>query len=198
MSEPETEPILTVVGDRVALGPLERAHMQLFQRWINDLSTQRSGVEHRGPRTLESLLARHEEGDRAPDQAWFLIYATADWQPVGFTGLRDIDYRTRSALFAITVAPGQRDAGYGTEATRLVLDFGFTALELHNIMLTVAGFNRRGQRAYEKAGFREFGRRSDMWSLDGQLWDDVYMECLATDFESPVLKHVFVPDEPRI
>ena len=154
------QPILNLVGERVALGPLEREHMQLFLHWMNDFSTQRTASDRRGPRTLEALYARHAEGEAGDDQAWFMIYTTAGWQPVGFTGLRDIDYGARSALFAITIAPGQRDAGYGTEATRLTLDYGFTALGLHNILLTVASFNLRGQRAYANAGFRECGRRS--------------------------------------
>jgi diamine N-acetyltransferase len=191
------QPILNITGERVALGPLEREHMQLFLHWINDLSTQRSASNRRGPRTLESLYARHAEGEASDDQAWFMIYATTDWQPVGFTGLRDIDFVSGSALFVITIAPGQRDAGYGTEATRLTLDYGFTALELHNILLTVASFNLRGQRAYAKAGFRECGRRAQVWPLGGQLWDEVYMQCLSTDFASPALARAFAPDPQR-
>jgi RimJ/RimL family protein N-acetyltransferase len=191
------QPILNLVGERVALGPLEREHMRLFLHWMNDFSTQRTASDRRGPRTLEALHARHAEGEAGNDQAWFMIYTTAGWQPVGFTGLRDIDYAARSALFAITIAPGQRDAGYGTEATRLALDYGFTALGLHNILLTVASFNLRGQRAYTKAGFRECGRRSQVWPMAGQLWDEVYMECLATDFVSPALARVFAPDAER-
>jgi diamine N-acetyltransferase len=191
------QPVLNSIGERVALGPLEREHMQLFLRWINDFTTQRTSSIDARPRTLESLYARHAQGDSAADQAWFMIYTRPGWEPVGFTGLREIDYVTRSALFAITIAPGQRDAGYGTEATRLALDYGFTALGLHNILLTVASFNLRGQRAYAKAGFREIGRRSQVWPLAGQLWDEVYMECLSTGFVSPALARDFAPDPPR-
>ena len=64
----------------------------------------RTASDRRGPRTLEALYARHAEGEAGDDQAWFMIYTTAGWQPVGFTGLRDIDYGARSALFAITMA----------------------------------------------------------------------------------------------
>jgi RimJ/RimL family protein N-acetyltransferase len=171
--------------------------MQLFLHWMNDFSTQRSAGLGRGPRTQEALYTRHAAGEAGDDQAWFMIYTTSDWQPVGFTGLRDIDFVARSALFVVTIAPGQRDAGYGTEATRLALDYGFTALGLHNILLTVASFNLRGQRAYAKAGFRECGRRSQVWPMAGQLWDEVYMECLATDFVSPTLARVFAPEPQR-
>lgn len=56
-------------------------------------------------------------------------------------------------------------------------------------MLIVYTFNLAGTRAYTKAGFREFGRRRRCSRLGQQLWDLVYMECLANEFTSPVLGH---------
>jgi diamine N-acetyltransferase len=90
-----------------------------------------------------------------------------------------------------------RGKGYGTETTRLMLDYAFTALGLHNVMLTVFEYNLAGRRAYEKAGFREFGRRRQSRWMGGRLWDEVYMDCLASEFTSPLLGHIFVPDQPR-
>lgn len=194
----DTRPIVNVVGERVALGPLTREHLALHARWVNDPSTQRSAGDRMGPQTAEALDAWHARRVvGAGDEAWFTIYATADWTPVGFAGLRNIDHRNRTAEFAITIAPEQRGRGYGTEATRLTLDYGFTALGLHNIMLTAAAFNVGGLRAYARAGFRAIGRRRQAWPLGGALWDEVFMECLASEFVSPVLAQVFVPDEPR-
>lgn len=194
----EAGPILNITGRRVALGPITRAQLTLHARWVNDPTTQRSAGDRVGPRTAEALEAWFDARVATPgDQAWFTVYATDDWAPAGFACLRDIDHAARSAEFGITIAPERRDGGYGTEATRLTLDYGFTALGLHNIMLTVAEFSARGRRAYAKAGFREIGRRTQVWPLGGRLWDEIYMECLSTDFKSPVLGDVFVPDESR-
>jgi hypothetical protein len=33
--------------------------------------------------------------------------------------------------------------------------------------------------------------------MGGRRWDEIFMDCLATEFTSPVLGRVFVPDEPR-
>jgi diamine N-acetyltransferase len=63
-------------------------------------------------------------------------------------------------------------------------------------MLTVFEYNLAGWRTYEKAGFREFGRRRQCRLMGGRLWDEVYMDCLASEFTSPVLGHIFVPDQP--
>jgi diamine N-acetyltransferase len=65
------------------------------------------------------------------------------------------------------------------------------------VMLTTDSYNLAGQAAYRKAGFREFGRRRQVSPLNGQLYDVVYMDCLATEFVSPLLGKIFVPDAPR-
>ena len=68
-----------------------------------------------------------------------------------------------------------------------MLDYAFTALGLHSVLLTVYAFNRAGIRAYEKAGFRECGRQREAHRRGGQRWDVVSMDCLAREFTSPVL-----------
>ncbi len=65
------------------------------------------------------------------------------------------------------------------------------------MMLMVAEFNAAGRRAYERAGFREFGRRRRCRMMGGRMWDQLYMECLASEFESPVLERVFAVDDSR-
>src|SRR5205807_9599132 len=104
----------------------------------------------------------------------------------------------RTAEYGILI--GEADArgkGYGTQVTTLMLDYAFVALGLHSVMLRVYAYNLAGKRAYEKAGFREFGRRRESKLMGGRLWAQIYMEALATEFESPLLARLFVPDEPR-
>ncbi len=83
------------------------------------------------------------------------MYELATQRPIGTAGEFDVDHRRRTAKFGIAI--GERDCwgkGYGTEATRLVLDYGFVALGLHNVWLWTVGPNERAIRAYARAGFR--------------------------------------------
>ena len=128
----------------------------------------------------------------------FVIYERATGRPIGSTELMHIDFRNGRADFGIYIGEAEaRGKGYGTETTRLMLDYAFTALGLRNVALTVAEWNIAGQRAYAKAGFREFGRRRACWPMGGRWWDEVHMDALASEFESPVLARVFAPDAPR-
>lgn len=189
-------PIVNIEGDLVALGPLRRDLIPLYQRWINDLATQRLVAAAAGPMTLEQETTWYD--GQAAGEPSFTIYERATWRPIGNTALHAVDHRNRSAVFGIMIGEVDcRGRGYGTEATRLMLDYAFTALGLQSVMLTCMEFNLAGQRAYAKAGFKEFGRRRQCRWMGGRLYDEVYMDCLASEFESPVLGRVFVPDEPR-
>jgi len=90
----------------------------------------------------------------------FVIYDRATDRPIGTTALDGIAHRHGTAEFSIGIGDESfRGKGYGTEATRLMLDYAFGVLGLSNVMLIVYDYNRAGRRAYAKAGFREFGRR---------------------------------------
>jgi len=186
----EQSPIFNIVGDSVALGPVRRDLVPLYQRWLNDFEVIRTlGVPIR-PMTHEGEEAWYEGAARGSGySASFTIYERATHRPIGNTGLHEIDHQHRTATFGILI--GEKDCwgkGYGTETARLMLDYGFTALNLHNIMLKVFSVNERGIRAYLRAGFREIGRRRASHRIAGVAHDDVYMDCLATEFESPVLR----------
>ena len=84
--------------------------------------------------------------------------------------------------------------GYGTETTSLVLDYAFTMLVRHNVMLAVYDVNPAGIRAYEKAGFKEFGRRRQSHRIGGELRDEIFMQSLSDEFESPVLGRLFAQE----
>ena len=132
------------------------------------------------------MAALRAEGDDDGRRALFIIYRHADWRPLGFTAWQGIDRRNRTAEFVIAIGEADcRGQGYGTETTRLMLDYAFTALGLHSVMLTAFATNPAGLRAYTKAGFREIGRRRQSHLQGGRLWDTVYMDCLARDFITP-------------
>jgi diamine N-acetyltransferase len=70
-------------------------------------------------------------------------------------------------------------------------------LGLHSVMLTLAEYNEVGRRAYTRAGFREIGRRRQAWRLGERLWDEIYMDCLASEFADSKLATRFALDTPR-
>ena len=189
-------PIFNIVGDLVALGPLVLDPAQERLHWANDFTTIRS-YDPPYPLTAEAWRAIHEQ-TVAGTRLIFTLYERATARLIGHAGLQGIDLRHRTAGLNLFVgAPDARGKGYGTEATRLLLDYAFTALGLHSAYLWVVAFNLAGIRAYQKAGLREAGRLRQRYWMGDRLWDEILMECLAREFTSPVLGRVLAPDAPR-
>jgi RimJ/RimL family protein N-acetyltransferase len=190
-------PICNIGGGRVALGPIMRPHLPAMQRWFSDPDTLLTAGIGVMPWTMERLTTWYEGRTSDDDAVWFTVYSLPDYRQIGFAGLRDIDYQSRSAEYAITI--GEADArgqGYGTEVTRLIVSYAFDELGLESIGLDTVEYNHGARRAYEKAGFREIGRRKRAEAVGGRLWDAVLMECVKLgEPQSPV--RVPVPGEGR-
>ncbi len=186
-------PVVNIVGNLVALGPLRRDLLRLYQRWINDFAAVRTLALPPQPMTLEAEAAWYD-GLVTDGTRLFTIYERATWRPIGNTDLRDVDHRNRSASFGILI--GEADArgkGYGTETTRLVLDYAFTVLGVHNVWLDTASYNVAALRAYARAGFKEIGRRREAHRLGDRVYDVVLMDCLATEFVPPAGRALPLP-----
>jgi RimJ/RimL family protein N-acetyltransferase len=68
---------------------------------------------------------------------------------VGFTSLNMPIAKNRDADFTIGITQSQWGKGYGTEATQWVVDYGFKALNLHRISLSVTATNARAISLYK-------------------------------------------------
>lgn len=192
--EAKEQPIINITGEKVALGPWSRAILPVQLRWDNDFLFSTLGGDSVRPRTKESLEADYERVKDDRERAIFAIYERAALRPIGLTNLRDIDHVHRTAEFGIGI--GERDCwgkGYGTEATILVLDYVFNVLGLHNVLLDTTTFNERAVRAYTRAGFREIGRRRQAHRVGDNVYDVIFMDCVATEFHSPLPRIVEMP-----
>lgn len=203
----------------MALGPLCRDLLPDYVRRVNDLSAARNAAPIAGPVTYESELAWFERASVTRDAAHFTIYVRAlratgalvydppmieadapapIWLPIGRASLNRIDRHNRTAEYGVVVGDQEaRGRGYGTEVTRQILDYAFTVIGLHSVILRVHAFNPAGAAAYRKVGFRDFGVRREAHWMGGRFWDTIYMECLASEFTSPYLAPIFAPVAPR-
>lgn len=197
MSEQADAPIINVRGDLVGLGPIRREFIPLYQHWINDFETTRFLDIQPRPMTLEQETAWFASASTG-DGIIFTIYELATGRPIGNCDIHNLDVRNRRAQLGILIGePAARGKGYGTEAMRLLADFAFTVLNLHSLMLWTYEYNLAGQRCYAKVGFREVGRRrASRWHA-GRFWDEIAMDLLASEFESPVLRALLDPESAR-
>lgn len=176
------QPVVIATVGNTAIGPHRRDLVPTYQRWITSLEVNRTLRFPGMVMTLEQEAAWLDAVTTSTTDVPFLVYRREDLWPIGSTGLAKIDHRNGTAEFGLMIGePSAWNAGHGTEATRLVLDYGFHVLGLGAIHLEVYQGNPAAQRVYEKAGFRRAGvlRRA---RRRGQVVEDVIlMDCLPEE-----------------
>ena len=76
-----------------------------------------------------------------------------------------------------------RSNGYGTEAIKLLLEYGFKYLNLHSIKLDLLSINERAHKCYLKCGFKDTGKNIEEIFLNGKYYDKLHMDILENEFE---------------
>lgn len=170
-----------VPGERIYLTHVVREDVPLFARWFADLEVN----TYLGrPGTSFSLEQEQEwfDGLKSAEAPTLAIMLREDERIIGSTGYMHLDHRHGIAELGIAI--GDKAAwgqGYGSEAMRLMADYGLTFLGLHTVYLWFVAFNERGHRAYLKAGFKEAGRIRGAFVFNGVRYDRVLMDCTRED-----------------
>lgn len=171
-------------GETVRLRPITEADAETMFASFGDEEGNRLTGTH-GTFTLEQVQRHYARVGDADDRADYAIVLQSDPELLlGEVVLNDIDWDNRQASFRIAlVGPHVYGKGYGTQATRLIVQYGFEQLDLHRIELEVYDFNPRAQRVYEKAGFVREGARRDALLWDGKFQDAIMMSILRPEYE---------------
>ena len=72
--------------------------------------------------------------------------------------------------------------GYGSDAVRLMLEYGFGQLNLHRVYLYVFAYNKRAIRAYEKCGLKHEGALREAGYKNGRYFDILVMGILENEW----------------
>lgn len=75
-----------------------------------------------------------------------------------------------------------RRKGFGTEASRLICEYGFFR-NLHSIKVEVHEYNGAARRVYKRLGFKTVGRLRGANLLNNRRYDEIIMDLLRSEFE---------------
>lgn len=156
--------------------------LKLFEQWNADSEYQRlldAGAANRHNQKFSRDFFEKEINS----MHFFTIRKLDDDRKVGMIDLGGFNWQVGSAWVGIGI--GDRDLwgkGYGTDAMRIILRYGFTQLNLNRIQLDVFSVNERGIRSYEKAGFKHEGRLHGNLLKAGVRYDEVFMGILRREW----------------
>jgi len=183
----------TLQSARIALVPISLDDLPVLYEWINDwnqvLMNKPYSPIHEG-KHRDWFDAMHQRNDVI--NFGIRPIKTEDSSPapvigplIGTCQLHSINYVHRSAELQIRIGDiSAQGMGYGTEATRLLLDFAFRDLNLHRVSLHVFANNERAIRMYEKIGFVGEGVMRKMAHIDGVYIDALLMGILREEYKN--------------
>ena len=170
-----------LVGPRLYLSPINIEDAPIYTKWINDPAVSiYFGTFEKTVSLLEEKKILEQMAEKGHNYS--IILEDGD-RLLGNISLNNVDHLDRCATLGVFIGDTENHGkGYGAEAIRLLLDYGFRVLNLHSIMLSVYEDNQGAMACYKKVGFKEMGRRRESHNRNGKLIDVVYMDILEHDF----------------
>ncbi len=151
-------------------------------RWLSDPEVAKPLGEPylRSTAAIEAAL-REQSLSAPPAGDLWLAIETKDGRHIGNMRLLDIAPEDRSARVAIYIGESEfRGGGYGTDAMKTLVRFGFEEMNLNRIELGVFDYNELAIASYRKCGFVEEGRRRQAHYERGAYHDSVVMAVLRS------------------
>lgn len=170
------------VGQKLYLSPMNILDAEKYTMWMND----RSVTDPTGSTVKITSIEGEKEwianASKNGDANFAIVDVKTD-ELLGNCSLMNINRINRSCTVGIFIGDEEkRNKGYGKEALKLLLNYAFNMENMHNVNLEVFSFNERAIKCYSKVGFKEYGRRHEVYFLDGKYFDIIEMEILEEDF----------------
>jgi RimJ/RimL family protein N-acetyltransferase len=171
-----------IVGTKCYLSPVNPDDFEKYTEWLNDPEISQNLLVD--DKTVSLLREKEILEDMAKNNdTTFTIVDLATDKPLGNCSLNNVDNINQTATLGIFIGDKEYlSKGYGTEAMELLLDYGFNALNLQNIMLEVFDYNKRAIKAYEKVGFKVIGKRRQAKFFNNKRYDIIFMDILKDEF----------------
>jgi RimJ/RimL family protein N-acetyltransferase len=167
-------------GTKCYLSPIDPNDAGQFAEWLNDMEL----MVHL--QLYNAIINAENEKTFLNDLSKEHHYSIIDKETdalIGNCGFVEVDTLNQAGEVGIFIGnKNYWNKGYGTEALSLLLDYGFKALNLHNIMLKVYDFNKRAKKMYEKTGFKQIGIRREALYRNLEKHTILYMDILSDEF----------------
>lgn len=154
--EPNLTLTQTITGENLLLRRVKLSDAETIYRLINNKAVSRwlMAVPHPYPRELAERFIRQKRRQWTGKKAFVFAIVRRDTEElIGVGGLHKVDFTHSGAEIGYWLGKKHWGRGLGTEAVRLLLEFGFRELKLYRIYGMTFGPNTASQRVMEKCGF---------------------------------------------
>ena len=184
--------IKKLIGDRIYLSPKSctEEEIQKFAEWMNDFQVSDYTGRTSQITTIEGEKRYLENIEIDSKNYNFSIIEMNNNKLIGSISLEKINWIERSGVLGIFIGDeNYRNNGYGAEAIKLLLEYGFKYLNLHSIRLDLLSINERAHKCYLKCGFKDTGCSREEIFLNGKYYDKLHMDILDYEFNGNYIKN---------
>ena len=175
--------VVFLKGSRIHLRALtEKDLTQEYVQWLNDEEVCRYNSHAIFPNTEQKMKNYFESLDNQQEVVLAII-DTSTGRHIGNISLQNINWVSRNAEFAILL--GDRDywgMGYGEEAAKLIVDYGFERLNLHRIYCGTIEENEGMKKLALKLNMQEEGIRREAIFKNSQYLNIVEYGVLRDEY----------------
>ncbi|MBQ8815910.1 MAG: GNAT family N-acetyltransferase [Lachnospiraceae bacterium] len=169
---------------QIYLRPMTEEDADVIVAWRNNPELKKFFISQ-ADFTREGHLKWFKTMKESGRACQMMICDKKDGKPLGSVDIKDIDKEHRKGEYGIFIGDEEaRGRGIGTEAARLMIQYGFEVLGLHRIYLRALAGNERAIRSYEKAGFKQEGYLYDDVCINGKYVDIVWMAVVNEEKKS--------------
>lgn len=175
---------MILTGKQVLLRPVKLSDAKRFVKWFNDKSVNKFMFVRGITLAKEKKYILDRIKGKVKDVLHFCI-DTKDGVHIGAISLESIQKRNKNASFGIIIGDKNYwSKGYGEEASRLILEYGFKQLKLHRVELDVYSYNTRAIGLYKKLGFKKEAVRREHNFYNGKFYDTIIMGLLDREWKN--------------
>ncbi|CAN5909370.1 GNAT family protein [soil metagenome] len=172
-------------GDNIELRRHVRDNYSLYANWYGDPEIWYLTSWTAAPIGRNAVARLFDDREKSASDESFAIHPKGNRDPVGIISLMNVSEANASADLSVILGPPEdREQGYGADAIRTILDYGFGELELHRIALSVFEFNEPAIATYEKLGFKKEGRYREAVMRDDEFHDAILMSLLSHEWRA--------------
>ena len=166
---------MNIMGERLYLRDITVEDTSNIVKWRNS-DIVRPNFLYQAEFTNESHMKWLETMVFTGKVRQFIVVEISTDTPIGSVYLRDIDLVSEKAEFGIFLGEEDKlNLGYGSEATKLLINYGFEEMKLQKIFLRVLSENKRAIESYKKVGFVKEGVFKKEVKLNGKFEDVIFM-----------------------
>ncbi|UKM64566.1 GNAT family N-acetyltransferase [Flavobacteriaceae bacterium GSB9] len=166
----------TLKGQNIFLRALEPEDLEFVHEIENDETVwEISNTQTPYSKFLIKQYLEHAHRDIYDVKQLRLVISNYNNETLGLIDLFDFDFKNKRAGIGILVkSPSNRSKGVGKEALKLVVDYSFVHLGLHQLYCNISEENEASKRLFTNQGFKEVGLKKD-WNVVNGVFKNEYL-----------------------